>query len=468
MCGISTALTACRVRNRTLVVAGGQGGIGPGRSSWLHAFHLQPDHRRIPQAGPPPLVVPDQYDPTDVAAMLREIGIALVEAAQPIQAVEQRLVEIGARYTTEPVQAAVLPTMLFIQIGTATHQMEASAQPSGLLGTASQVDEIAGLAAAGAIAPSDAVAAVRAARKQPPRFGPVLTTLGYAVTTVGFGMSIDPSWKGLPAHLFLGLVVGVIVLIARPFPNLGPILPTLSALVVTLLATWFVADVANDGLLRIISPALIATLPGMALALGAIELADGRIISGASRTVYGLAQMGLLVYGWSSGADRRSGTGAHTVHTHGPVGLLRLDRGDRRRPVLLSFRAPGSLVWLLLTTAVATLAQDLLRAFPRQRPPGFCRRDGGYPVRDARLADQGRAALRRVESGRILVIGSRPARVHVVEPQGVRRLRRYRHLEVGRAAIISIALGTLVGWTLVRTFADKPKKSAAALVLAQS
>lgn len=92
-------------------------------------------------------------------------------------------------------------------------------------------------------------------------------------------------------------MVGSLVQIARPYPNLTPILPTLSAVVVTLLATWFVADVAEDGLLRVISPALIATLPGMALVIGSIELAGGRIIAGASRTVYGIAQMGLLIYG---------------------------------------------------------------------------------------------------------------------------------------------------------------------------
>lgn len=40
-----------------------------------------------------------------------------------------------------------------------------------------------------------------------------------------------------------------------------------------------------------ISPALIATLPGMALVIGSIELAGG-IIAGASRTVYGIA------WGW--------------------------------------------------------------------------------------------------------------------------------------------------------------------------
>ncbi|MCB0932877.1 MAG: threonine/serine exporter family protein [Mycobacterium sp.] len=418
---------------------------------------------------PPPLVVPDQYDPTDVAAMLREIGIALVEAAQPIQAVEQRLVEIGARYTTEPVQAAVLPTMLFIQIGTATHQMEASAQPSGLLGTASQVDEIAGLAAAGAIAPSDAVAAVRAARKQPPRFGPVLTTLGYAVTTVGFGMSIDPSWKGLPAHLFLGLVVGVIVLIARPFPNLGPILPTLSALVVTLLATWFVADVANDGLLRIISPALIATLPGMALALGAIELADGRIISGASRTVYGLAQMGLLVYGVVLGVRIAGQVQAHTPST--PMGpwasyasIVVIAAG-----LYFYLSAPrGSLVWLLLTTAVATLAQDLAGLFLDNAHSGFVAAMVAIPfaMLASRIKGAPPSAVLSLAAFWSLVPGQLAFMSLSRKASG--DFADTATLSVAGAAIISIALGTLVGWTLVRTFADKPKKSAAALVLAQS
>ena len=44
-------------------------------------------------------------------------------------------------------------------------------------------------------------------------------------------MVIDATWKALLAHLFLGLVVGLIIQISRPFPSLTPILPTLSAVV---------------------------------------------------------------------------------------------------------------------------------------------------------------------------------------------------------------------------------------------
>ena len=82
---------------------------------------------------PPALAPPDHYDPADVAAMLREIGIALVEVSQPVQVVEERLLRIAGRYTTDRVRAAVLPTVLFIQVGS-THEMEGSAQPSSLPG----------------------------------------------------------------------------------------------------------------------------------------------------------------------------------------------------------------------------------------------------------------------------------------------------------------------------------------------
>lgn len=414
---------------------------------------------------PPPLTPPDHYDPADVAAMLREIGIALVEASQPVQAIEERLLQIGARYTTQPVHAAVLPTMLFIQIGTTIHQMEGWAQPSGQLGTAARVDEIAELAAAGAIAPLDAVAAVHTARNQPPRFGPLVTTLGYALTAVGFGMVIDPSWKGTLAHLGLGLVVGLIVQIARPYPNLGPILPTLSALVVTLLASWFVADVADDGLLRVISPPLIATLPGMALAVGAIELAGGRIVSGASRTVYGLAQMGLLVYGVVLGVRIAGQVPPEYPSTPmGPwapyVAIVVIAVG-----LYFYLSAPrDSLIWLLLITAVATLTQNLAGLVLNNAHSGFVAAMVAIPF--AMLASRIKGAppstVLSLAAFWSLVPGQLTFMSLSRKPSG--DIANTANLSVAGAAIVSIALGTVVGWSLVRTFTQQPRRPGAPVV----
>ena len=284
---------------------------------------------KIRKTPPEPLGPPDSHDQAEVAAMLREIGIALLEVEQPTQLVTARLLEIAAQYTTQPVRIVVLPTVLMIQVGIVGYEVDTSTTYSLQLDMAGRIDDIATLASVGAITPADAIEATNRARNLRPRFGPVTTTLGYAVTTIGFGMVINPTWASLPGYLFLGLVVGAIAQLGRPFPSLSPVLPTLAATVVTVLATWFVADTANDGLLRVIAPALVAMLPGMALTIGAMELASNQLIGGTSRLVYGVAQLALLVFGVAFGVHvAGAGRAAGGV---GADGLLVVVRGDHRR-----------------------------------------------------------------------------------------------------------------------------------------
>ena len=413
---------------------------------------------------PAPLAPPDRYDPVDIAAMLREIGVALVEASQPVQVVEQRLLDIAARYTTQPVQAAVLPTMLFIQIGTTAYEMDGSAQPSGQMNMAAGADEVATLAAAGAITPTAAVAAVQAARNLPPRFGVLATIGGYALTSVGFGMVIQPTWKALLAHLFLGLVVGLIVQISRPVPNLTPILPTLSALVVTLLATWFVADVAKDGLLRVISPALIATLPGMALVIGAIELAGARIISGSSRVVYGLAQMGLLIYGvvlaekiaGQVPVQQSSSTmGAWSLY----VAIVVIAVGLY---IYLS-APPGSLIWLLLVIGVSMLVQNLAGHVLSTAHSGFIAAAIAIPFAILASKIKGAPASGVLELAAFWSLVPGQLTFMSLSRTASGDFANTANLSVAAAAIASIALGTLVGWTLVRTFRNDPQRPSASM-----
>ena len=394
--------------------------------------------------------------------MLRDLGIAMVEVPFPVQLVEDRLVAIAARYTTQRVKVAVLPTMLFIQIGAAVHEMEGTSQFSGQLDTAGRIEEVAALAAAGAITPRDAIDAVHAARHQPPRFGAAATIVGYAVTTVGFGMVVEPTWKALLAHLFLGLVVGMIAAISRPFPNLSPILPTLSALTVTLLATWFVADVADDGLLRVISPALIATLPGMALVIGSIELARGRIVSGASRTVYGIAQLGLLVYGVVLGERIAAQVPPQTPST--PMGAWAAYAAIVVIAVGLYvyLSAPrGSLPWLLLIIAVAMLTQDLAGLVFNSAHSGFVAAMVAIPFAFGASRLKGAppagvlwlAAFWSLVPGQLTFMSvSRGASGDYAGTAGV---------SVAAGAIVSIALGTLVGWSLVRTVRARKRRPTA-------
>ena len=254
---------------------------------------MQSIRKEIPQA----LSDGQVNDDAEVAAMLRELGIALVECEQPTQLVAARLLAIANQYTRETVRVVVLPTALVIQVGTVAYEVETIIKPTTQLNLAGRIDAIAELAEVGAITAADAVREAAAARTMPPRFGPVTTVIGYTITTLGFGMVINPTWASLWGYVFLGAVVGAIVMLGRPFPTLDAVLPTLAAMVVTVLATLFVADAANDGLLRVISPPLVAILPGLALTIAAMELASAQVISGASRLIYGVAQLGLLVFG---------------------------------------------------------------------------------------------------------------------------------------------------------------------------
>lgn len=316
--------------------------------------------RAVRKESPGALSDADSFDDAEVAAMLRDLGIALLEVEQPTHLVAARLIHIGAAYTGAKVRVVTLPTALVVQVGTIGYEVEVSNRSTLQLDLAGRIDDIAELAAVGAITPADAIRAVASARTMQPRFGPVPGVLAYAVTTVGFGMVINPTWAALPGYFFLGLVVGAVVLLGRPFPALGPILPTLSAALITMLATWFVADAANDGLLRVISPPLVAMLPGMALTIGSMELASSEIVAGASRLIYGVTQLMLLVFGVALGMhvagrvdpqDPSPQMGEWALY----VAILVVGAG-----LYVYLSAPkGSLAWLTAAVGVALIGQQL-------------------------------------------------------------------------------------------------------------
>jgi uncharacterized membrane protein YjjP (DUF1212 family) len=421
----------------------------PGRRRrFVHAIRKTP---------PPTLATPDAYDPVHVAAMLREIGIALIEVSQPTPVVESRLCIIAARYTSLPVRAVALPTMVMIQIGDNVYQIESSTRSSLQLDAAGRVDAIANLAAAGAISPMAAVTAVQNARRLAPRFGAVATIIGYAITTVGFGMVINPTWTTLPAYLFLGLVVGGIVQLNRPFPSLTPVLPTLAATAVTILANSFIEAIAHDGLLRVITPALVATLPGMSLTIGAMELASSQVVSGSSRLVYGISQLAMLLFGVAIGmhivgysppvtpSPQMGGWSLYVAIVVVSVGLY----------VYLS-APPGSLLWLMASVAVALLAQS---AASKVMPPSNAGFVGAFiAVPFALLASR----VKTSPPGIVMLLASfwslvpgALSFIAVGEAAAGDHAANATSLAATGAAILSIALGTLIGWSIFSTIDNR-------------
>ncbi|MDT5012759.1 MAG: hypothetical protein QOH57_4376 [Mycobacterium sp.] len=403
--------------------------------------------KEIPEA----LAAGQDHDDAEVAAMLREIGIALVECVQPTQLVTARLLAIAGQYTRHTVRVLVLPTALVVQVGTVAYEVETIMKPTTQLNLAGEIDAIADLAEVGAITPADAVREVSAARTMPARFGPVVTVIGYTITTLGFGMVINPTWASLWGYVFLGTGVGAIHILGRPFPTLNAVLPTLAAMVVTVLATWFVADAANDGLLRVISPPLVAILPGLALTIASMELASSQVISGASRLIYGVAQLMLLVFGVGLGIhlagrvapqDPSPQMGGWSLY----VAVVVIAIG-----LYIYLSAPkGSLVWLMLAVGVALVGQEVGGLF---LPPTNAGAVGAFLVVPfaalaARIRSSPPAIVMMLAAFWALVPGALSFETLGEAAAGDRDIST---LGTTVAAIFSIALGTLVGWSVFTT-----------------
>jgi len=403
----------------------------------------------VSKDSPAPLAEPDAYPVGAVAQMLREIGIALLEVQEPSGVVETRLMHIAQRYTTEPVQIVALPTVLIIQVGRTVHEVAASTRGTTQLDRAGKVDAITRLAEAGAVTPADAIRDITAARTARPRFGPVTVLLGYVLTTLGFGIVINPAWSALWAYVFLGAVVGVIVVVAGRLPALAAIVPPLSAAVVTMLATWFVAAAAGDELLRIIAPALVATLPGLSLTIGAMELAGGAVMAGSSRLVYGVVQLMLLAFGVAIGLAIAGEVAPHETATRmGPlsfyVAIVVIGVG-----LYLYLSAPrGSLFWLTAAVAVALVGQKVGGLFLTSAHSGALGALLVFPfaVVAAKIKTAPPMFVMLLAAFWSLVPGA-------LGFESITAAATGNAVDAGTlastfAAIFSIALGTLVAWTL--------------------
>src|SRR5690348_5575322 len=96
---------------------------------------------------PAPLAPPDTYSEEEIAAMLRSLGIAMLEVGEPTNFVNARLTAVAARYTTKEVRLAVLPTVLMVQIDSArATELQESTRATVRLDQAGRIDDIFDLA----------------------------------------------------------------------------------------------------------------------------------------------------------------------------------------------------------------------------------------------------------------------------------------------------------------------------------
>lgn len=163
------------------------------------------------------------------------LGSALVATGAPVDLVEDILKDVSNRYNVSA-GYSILPTGLIIlgHEGTSIRASIASSDPATLrFDQTTDLFNLVDEARSGQIDPAQGIERLNAIEAEKRRAGFWLTVLGHVVLTVGLALLLNPSWRSVGVAALLGLLVGLMKLVAAPYRTLATLLPAVTAALVT-------------------------------------------------------------------------------------------------------------------------------------------------------------------------------------------------------------------------------------------
>jgi len=307
---------------------------------------------------------------------MSEVGAAMNGAGDATTFIRRSLHRIARAYGLRHVEVFVVPTLLLLRYG---NDRSTFVDLSSNIPTDLRLDQIAALydlvddVEATRPPPVEGLVRLRAILRQPARFKTPARILALMLITGGIVLLLRPSWEEVALSLGLALVVGVLKEGGSRWPALWPLVPALAGLVVGSISLLAIEQGLNCRPLQVLIPPLTIFLPGAALTVSMIELANGDIVAGGSRLAYGATRLFLLVSGlvvaagWTGIPPSTNVDSVQLTPLVPLVGLLLFSTG-----VFLHFSAPrGSFGWLLLVIAAAWIGQQMGSILLGPYPGGF-------------------------------------------------------------------------------------------------
>jgi len=399
-----------------------------------------------------------------VLDFLVRLGRAYLASGEQTAEVEKILRQTATAFGLKRPRIVAFPTALFVSVlDGGTERVSLGEGPTETL----RLDQIADVYRLGEQARRGELEPLVGARdlakilRSASRFRTVGVVFCKAILASGLSLLLMPTLPNLATAFLLGLAVGLLKLISGGKALMSIPLPVIAAIFVS--ASIFLAakyELPVDPLHSLVAP-LVTFLPGGMLSLGMIELAFGDMVSGAGRLVTGVVQLLLLTFGLLVGASLVGYHAADLVETgqmdlisSSPIlawlGVLLFAFG-----VYVHFSAPPqSLHWMLLVMLVAFTIQQLTAGVFGAAASGFF---GMLAVTPLSYLIQVQwkgppAMVTFLPSFWILVPGalSLLTMKYMLSDQYI----GLEGLVDATIAIVSIALGTLVGASIYKTFND--------------
>ena len=417
----------------------------------------------------PPAAGAAQADAVDTAVLLEfmyRLGQAYLACGEQTAQVELTLRRIAAAYGMRKSRVVAFPTALFITLHDRTGErvtLSEGATHILRLDQMADVFALGALAQRGEIAPQQGLDRLSAVLRRPARFGVAGAVIGHAIMTAGLALVLMPTLTNLAAAAILGAIVGALKLFNRERAVLSVPTPVIAAALVSGLVYLAVGYGLPIDPLFVLVPPLVSFLPGAMLGFGMVELAYGDMVSGSSRLITGLVQLVLLAFGLAAGA---------LLVGVGPQELLYPAAKAAYAPwmqwapwagavvftvgVAAHYSAPrNSFLWLLLVALAAFGAQRAAAMVFGSEISGFFGSMIAMPVAYLiQTAFRGPpAAVTFLPSFWLLVPGS--LGLLSVTRMLSDRAAGIDGLITAVFAVVSIALGTLVGATLYRWVTER-------------
>lgn len=248
----------------------------------------------------------DEGHSVELLAFLVALGAAMNLAAEPVYVVQSRLTTVARAYGATTATVSAFPTYLMVSLGRglpAVVELTTTAAGSARLDQVAALDRLLAQAEQAGIQPAEGLRRLDEIRDMKPRFGRLQSAVGYSLVAVGICLVLHPAPLEVLAAAILGALVGVLRSIVQGQPTLQIMTPVIAAFAVSALSALAVQQEITDLGMRPLVASLVVFLPGAALTTSVLELAAGQMVSGASRLVWGIVQLGLLAFGILAGIE---------------------------------------------------------------------------------------------------------------------------------------------------------------------
>ena len=223
--------------------------------------------------------------PRDVVVYILNLGRALHTCGYAAHRLEAVLGHATHRLGIDA-QFFSTPTSIFIAFGKLDRQrtfllrVEPGEQDLGKL---SELDRVVVKVMRGAMSPAEGSEQIAILSAAPPRYGKAAMTLAYGMVSAAAARFLGGGLPEIGAAGLLGLVIGLLALLARRYAAVARVFEPGASFAVALLAAAGAALATPYNVFTATLAGLIALVPGLTLTVGLTELSTRHLLSGTAR-----------------------------------------------------------------------------------------------------------------------------------------------------------------------------------------